>query len=179
MNEKQILDLARAAGFSAALCATADIPVDHSFRRYCEENLCGQYGRNYGCPPRCGTPAEMEARLRVPGCALVLQSTWPIADYTDSAAITQAKIAHNTASCALLQRLAAEGVRGFMVGCSGCTLCEECALTRGAPCVYPQRCYACMSAYCVHVRELVAGCGLRYDCADGNLRMFGMLILEK
>ena len=61
MTERQILDFAREAGFSAALCDTADIPVDHSFRRYCEENLCGQYDKNYGCPPRCGTPAEMEA----------------------------------------------------------------------------------------------------------------------
>lgn len=179
MTERQILDFAREAGFSAALCDTADIPVDHSFRRYCEENLCGQYDKNYGCPPRCGTPAEMEARLRVPGHALVLQSTWPIADYTDRAAIAAAKIAHNAASQALLQRLAADGIRGFMVGCSGCTLCEECALTHGAPCTYPQQCYACMSAYCIHVLELAARCGLRYDCGDSKLRMFGMLVLEK
>ena len=179
MCEKQILDLAREAGFFPALCDTADIPVEYAFRRYCEENLCGQYGKNYGCPPHCGTPEEMEHRLRVPGRALVLQSEWPISDYTDRAAITAAKVAHNAASFALLQRLAADGVRGFMVGCSGCTLCEECALFRGEPCAYPDQRYACMSAYCVHVLDLATRCGLRYDCDDGKLRMFGMLVLGK
>ena len=179
MTELQMLALAQEVGFSPAFCDTADIPVDHSFRRYCEENLCGQYGKNYGCPPYCGTPEAMEARLRIPGRALVLQSAWAISDYTDHAAIAQAKIAHNAASYALLQKLTAAGVRGFMVGCSGCTACPECTLQHGAPCARPKQHYACMSAYCVHVLDLATRCSLRYDCADGMLRMFGMLVLEK
>lgn len=179
MTELQILAIAREHGFSPAFCDADAIPVDHSFRRYCEENLCGQYGKNYGCPPHCGTPEEMEARLHIPGRALVLQSAWPISDYTDHAAITQAKIAHNAASQALLRTLVAAGIRGFMVGCSGCTVCPECALLQGAPCACPEQRYACMSAYCVHVLDLATRCNLRYDCADGMLRMFGMLMLEK
>ena len=179
VTEQQILTLAREAGFSPAFCDTADITVDHTFRRYCEENLCGQYGKNYGCPPNCGLPEEMEAQLRIHGRALVLQSAWPITDYSDHAAIAAAKVAHNAASQALLQTLAAEGIGGFMVGCSGCTVCAQCALLRGAPCVYPAQRYACMSAYCVHVLDLATRCNLRYDCADGNLRMFGMLVLKK
>lgn len=178
MDDQTLLKIAKEAGFTAALCETSSIPVDHGFRRYCEENLCGQYGMNYGCPPRCGTPEAMEQRLRTYGRALVLQTAWPITDYTDHAAISAAKVAHNAASVDLLAALTAAGHKGIVIGSSGCTLCEACALACGQPCRFPMQQYACMSAYCVHVLALAQHCGLRYDCGDGLLRLFGMLIFD-
>lgn len=178
MEERDFLQLAQNAGFTAALCKTVQIPVEHAFRRYCEENLCGQYGKNHGCPPACGAPQDMEAHLRKYRSALVLQTAWPITDYTDHKAIVAAKIAHNASSVRLLAELEAAGHRGAVVGCSGCTVCEECSLLQGEPCRLPEQRYACMSAYCVHVLELAKLCNLRYDCEDGNLRMFGMILFD-
>ena len=72
---------ARAAelGFSAAAWVdTKDIPFEPAFLQCCEENLCGKYGANYACPPACGTPYEMIARIRAGSRALVLQTLWEI-----------------------------------------------------------------------------------------------------
>ena len=45
MTEQEMLQLALDAGFAnAAIVDTADIVIDYSFRPYCAENLCGQYG---------------------------------------------------------------------------------------------------------------------------------------
>ncbi|SCH48332.1 Predicted metal-binding protein (DUF2284) [uncultured Blautia sp.] len=41
-----------------------DLVFDYSFRGYCEENVCGNYGTNHSCPPDCGTVQEMEERAR-------------------------------------------------------------------------------------------------------------------
>ena len=57
MTEKEILTLAEAHGFRAALVRPEDVPVDAKFRVYCEQNVCGNYNANYSCPPDCG-PAE-------------------------------------------------------------------------------------------------------------------------
>ena len=55
MTAEQMVQYAYEEGFSAAAVVdTADIVFDPSFRPYCEENLCGQYGANYSCPPDCG-----------------------------------------------------------------------------------------------------------------------------
>ena len=60
MTAEQMVQYAYEEGFSAAAVVdTADIVFDPSFRPYCEENLCGQYGANYSCPPDCGTPEEI------------------------------------------------------------------------------------------------------------------------
>ena len=41
--------------FAAKVIPVKEIEFDSSFRKYCEDNVCGQYGKNYACPPYAGT----------------------------------------------------------------------------------------------------------------------------
>lgn len=133
INEK-IIQLAVQEGFAAAaIVDTRDIVFDPSFRPYCEENLCGQYGVNYACQPDCGSPEEMKQRVLAHKKALVLQTIWEISDYSDKATIKNAKNAHNTAEIQLVKKLRNEGHDGLIVGASGCAFCSPCAITRGNP----------------------------------------------
>lgn len=179
MTSEQMIRTALEEGFSAAAVVdTADIVFDPSFRPYCEENLCGQYGVNYTCPPDCGTPEEMRQRILAHKKALVLQSKWDISDYTDNAAIKHAKTAHNAASIRLAKVLRAEGHGGIIVGSSGCALCSPCAITKGEPCAHPEYCFSCMSAYCIYVKKLAELCGMEYICSDGKLAFFGLYVCD-
>lgn len=179
MTESQLISLAVQEGFAAAaLVDTQDIPFDPMFRPFCEENLCGQYGVNHSCPPDCGTPEEMKQRVLSRKQALVLQTIWEISDYTDKAAIKQAKAAHNAAEIRLVKRLRAEGQDGLIVGASGCALCSPCHLKNGEPCPHPLERYSCMSAYCVFVQKLAERCGIDYDCGPGLLAFFGMYVFN-
>ena len=81
MTETEMIQYAIDEGFAvAAIVDTAQIVFDPSFRPYCEENLCGQYGANYSCPPDCGSPEEMKKRILAHKKALVLQTIWQVAD---------------------------------------------------------------------------------------------------
>lgn len=178
MTHQQLIDAAVQEGFAAAAVVdTACIPFDFSFRPYCEENLCGQYGINYSCPPHCGSCQDMRSRILSGRQAVVLQSVWEICDYSDTAAIRQAKAAHNAAAIALTKKLRQAGIPGFMIGASGCALCTPCAAKSGQPCRFPDRMYSCMSAYCIFVKQLCDRCGLEYDSGPGLLSFFGMFVL--
>ena len=179
MTNEEIIQFAVEEGFAAAAVVdTKDVPFDPSFRPYCEENLCGQYGVNYSCPPSCGTPEEMERRVLAHKKALVLQTIWEISDYSDAPAIRNAKVSHNTASIRLARHLRGEGKEGFLVGASGCALCSPCALKNREPCRFPEQQYSCMSAYCIFVKKLTDHCGIEYDCGDGLLAFFGMYVFD-
>ncbi len=179
MTWEEMTSMAAEEGFAAAVVTdTKDIPFDPSFRPLCAENLCGKYGANYSCPPDCGTPDEMRARIQAHRHALVLQTIWEIADYSDSKAIKAAKKEHNAATLRLLGRLRRADVPGFPVGASGCALCETCAITEKKPCRYPDLYYSCMSAYCIFVRRLAEQCGMEYDCGPGLLAFFGMYVFD-
>ena len=171
----QILQLARTFGFAkAAIIDMEQVPFDHSFRKYCEKNLCGQYNTNYSCPPVCGSPEAMERRLRVYKKALVVQTIWDITDFHDHAAIHRAKASHNTAMLGLISNMRRGGHNGVMCGASYCTLCNTCEMAKGHPCVKPDQKFSCMSAYCIYVRKLADQCGMDYNCDDGKLTLFGL-----
>lgn len=179
MTDAEMIALALEEGFSAAaMVDPAQIVFDPAFRPYCEENLCGQYGVNYSCPPDCGSPEQMKSRILAHRRALVLQSIWDISDYTDLPAIRQAKSAHNSVQLRLIEQLRAAGHDGPIVGASGCALCSPCARKAGQPCRFPRLQYSCMSAYCIFVRKLAESCGMEYSPGDGLLAFFGMYVFD-
>ena len=179
MTNKFIIDMALIEGFSdAAVVNTADIVFDASFRSYCEENLCGQYGANHSCPPACGTPEEMKQKILSHDRALVLQTIWEISDFQDKVLISAAKKSHRDYTFSLIEKLEQKGYRGLMVGASFCSLCTPCAITEGKPCVFPRRQYSCMSAYCIYVKDLADKCGMAYTYKDGFLPLFSMYVFD-
>ena len=172
MEEKKLLELAREAGFEAAVLDAAQVPTDGKFRPFCEENRCGQYNANYSCPPTCGTVAQMDEKIHAGTQALVLKTQWPIESYEDSRAIKEAKLAHNRAMLRLNETL-----HGLCVGGSCCCLCAPCRMKTGEACLYPELRFSCMSAYCVDVAELAKRCGMTFVWDTKVLSVYSMIVM--
>ena len=177
MQDSELIKLAEREGFSAAVIGVAHVPVDGKFRKFCENNLCGQYDANYSCPPACGTVEQMHEKILMGKRALVLKSEWPIESYQDTAAITQGKDAHNAGMLRLKKALQTEGYQGLMIGGSCCSLCKPCRMAKGEPCPQPELRFSCMSAYCIDVAELAKRCGLEFAWDTKKLSPFGMIVL--
>lgn len=179
MKDSEILELARAAGFSPALIAPADIPVNDKFRVFCEENRCGKYNANYSCPPACGTVEELHRRILAEEEALIVEMIFPIQGYEDREAIAQAKLTHNAAVRSLLKTLRQAGLEGFCSGYNGCPLCNPCKQAEGLPCAFPEERISCMSAYCIDVGELARRCDLPFAWSTDKLHLFGMIAFHR
>lgn len=179
MEDKEIISLSLTEGFSRAeITSTDKIVFNPAFRPYCEENLCGQYGINYSCPPVCGTPEEMERRVLLHARALVLQTKWQVDDLSNSECFKKIRLSHNSAMFRVIKNLRTHGHNGFMIGASGCVLCSPCLMKSGEECRYPDLRYSCMSAYCIHVKKLAEVCRMEYDYKDGILPFFGMYVFD-
>lgn len=179
MTCKDMVEFALENGFEkACVVDTADILFDLSFVKYCAENLCGNYGANYTCPPDCGTPEIMRQKILAHKKALVLQSSWNIDDFSDFTPIKEAKAHHNSVSLKMADAFRTNGHNGFVVGASNCTLCSPCKITLGEKCIHPDIAYCCMSAYCIHVKDLAEKCGMDYDFVQGKLSLFGMYVFD-
>ena len=179
MNEKEMIECALEEGFaSAAIVDTTDIIFDPIFRPYCVENLCGQYGVNYSCPPDCGSPEEMKQKIQAHKKAIVLQTIWSVGETPDANIYKMTKKEHNAAELRFVKRVREQGHKGIIVGSSGCALCSPCAITANEPCRFPDLKYSCMSAYCIYVRKLAERCGMVYDCGKGQVAFFGMYTFD-
>ncbi len=179
MTDLEIKELSLSEGFyQAEIISTDRIVFDASFRPYCEENLCGQYGINHSCPPACGTPEEMKQRVLAHKKALVVCTRWEIEDFSQTERIKEVKTSHNNAMFRVIKKMREQGHNGLMIGSSGCTLCKPCKLGLGEKCNHPELMYSCMSAYCIYVKKLAEECNMNYDYKDGILPFFGMYIFD-
>lgn len=176
MNDKQIFELAEESGFRVAMIPTNEIVQDPSFRKFCEDNLCGKYNANYSCPPDCGTVAEVQERLKAGKRALVLQTIWEIGSYDNKEGIQKSKKAHNVAILHFTEKLRQAGVQGFCLGYGGCPLCDPCKRVTNEPCAHPEQKISCMSAYCIDVAKLAEKCGLEFAWVPEKLFLFGMFV---
>ena len=176
MQEHEIIKLAEEMGFTAAYIDTADVVQDPSFRKFCEDNLCGKYNANYSCPPDCGTVDEVQQRLKAGKRALVLQSIWEIGSYDNKDEIQKSKKTHNAAILRFTETLRQAGHKGFCLGYGGCPLCDPCKRVNNEPCAHPEQKISCMSAYCIDVAKLAEKCGLEFAWVPEKLFLFGMYI---
>lgn len=176
MQDKDILLLAEEMGFRTAFVETAAVVQDPSFRKFCEDNLCGKYNANYSCPPACGTVQEVQQRLKSGKRALVLQTLWDIGSYENKQAVLESKKSHNAAILRFTDTLRKAGLEGFCLGYGGCPLCNPCKRIENQPCAYPDKRISCMSAYCIDVAKLANTCGLEFAWNPEKLFLFGMFV---
>ena len=175
ISNDEIIQLAYERGFhAAAIIDMNDVVTDKIIRTYCEQNRCGRHGTNYACPPACGTPEDMEQKLRSYKRALVLQTKWPADDYKDRKMSEKIMREHNLSMLRMLQKLNATGYNGLITGIGSCTLCEKCALLSNEACRFPKYCISCTSAYCILVEKLAKKCGMEYSSEDGSISLFSL-----
>lgn len=179
MTDMELINLAEDAGFHAAVISAKDIPVDGSFRKFCEDNLCGKYNANYSCPPGCGSVEEVHERLFSANKALVLQTIHEIGSYENKEAILKSKKDLNIAVLQLTDQLRKDGFNCFCLGYGGCPLCDPCKQVAGDPCAFPEKKISCMSAYCIDVSKLAAKCDMEFAWVPEKLFLFGMIAIKE
>lgn len=179
LNEKELIKLANAAGFHAAVISPELVPIKKEFRAFCEENRCGKYGANYSCPPDCGTIEELQQRILAEKKVLVVQTCRNNIDKTDKDIIGNTRTEHNAAIIRFLKSLRQYGYSGFCAGYGGCSLCTPCLRIENQPCRYPDLRISCMSAYCVDVAVLAEQCGLEFSWEPDKLFLFGMFAIHE
>ena len=98
MRKEKIERLAQDAGFTNMGVIPADhLVFDPSLRKYCEDNLCGNFGKNLSCPPACGTPEEMKTRTEAYETAWIFQTIAEV-DWHDAKALKAVRDSHNARS---------------------------------------------------------------------------------
>jgi predicted metal-binding protein len=99
MTDSEILALVGGEPILAAagILPTSALVFEPAYRKYCEDNVCGQYGANYSCPPACGTPEQMKRRALRYRRVLVVQSTWEVPGLKDLEKLARGK--RSTTTC--------------------------------------------------------------------------------
>ena len=184
MENKQLFDrltgLALSLGaYRAAVIPVESVETDASFRDMCAANVCGNYGRNWMCPPDAGDIHELMASLRTYTYILVYQTVTELEDSYDFEGMMDAGVAHNRLMVELRDRLASEELtRVLHLGAGGCRMCEVCAKRTNQPCRHPDRAVASLETYGVNVSKLAPAAGMKYINGKDTVTYFGAVLFD-
>lgn len=178
ITEEEMRALAKADGFTnAAVVPVSKLVFEPELRKYCEENICGNYGKNYSCPPFCGTPEEMRKKTEKYSQAWVFQTIVNVGSWENHEKIKEVKADHNRRSRSLIGKLKEEGIDGLPMLAGPCGTCGKCAGYEGQACRYPEEVASCISAYCLKAEKMAEDAGIPYWCGEGVVAFFSLYLM--
>lgn len=179
MTETEMINKLKEYGVSNAnLIKTDEIVFDFGLRTLCEANSCGQYGKNWACPPNSGTPEELKEMVLGYGNVLVFQKIYEIEDSLDIEGMTDARKDFNVILDSLLgERFVLDG-KARLLGAGGCSRCRRCAFLDGKPCVFPEKLIISLEACCINVSSLAKSAGMKYINGENTVTYFGAILLK-
>ena len=178
MEEKQLIQTALDCGADkAVLMDTESIVLNPDFRRMCEANQCGMYGRCYMCPPDVGPVDMLMSRIRKYEKGLLYQIISPLEDSFDLEGMVEAKKRLTGVSQRILDAFRSEPAgRTLHLAGGACGLCTKCGKETGEPCRHPDRALASVESYGVDVYNTARNAGLKYTNGANTVTYFGLVL---
>ena len=154
-------ETALALGFDVAVpLDPKDLEARDDVRAMCAQDRCGAYGKNWTCPPACGTLEGCRDRMRSYRSGLLLQTVGHMRKDIDSRCYRDTERRHLEQLRALTDRLRRSHPGLLSLGAGGCRVCKVCAYPE--PCRFPEKAEASMEAYGLFVTEVCRGAGAEY-----------------
>ena len=177
-KDTAVVEAVLACGAAKACPIPAEnVVLSAEFRRICEENTCGNYGRCYTCPPDIGDIETCMEKIRSFSSALLYQSIGMLEDSFDFEGMMDAAREH-----ALLGQRIEKAVQtllppGYLhLSAGGCHLCEKCAKKDGLPCRRPDEILPAMEGCGIDVYRTSLSTDLLYINGQDTVTYFGILL---
>lgn len=146
---------------------TAAVPLDigtlrprEDVRAMCSADRCRAYGKNWTCPPHCGTLAECGEKLRSYSGGILLQTVGKTEKVIDTKAYRRTEARHLEQLHRLFRLIRQAHPAALCLGSGGCRICKECAWPQ--PCRFPEEACSSMEGYGLFVTEVCRGNELAY-----------------
>jgi len=179
MSQDEIIKSAKEKGFqNASFIDASKILFDEGFRKNCEMNSCGNYGRNYACPPNAGEAGALIAKARKYRQALVFQSISPLEDSYDYEGMMDAQKKHAKAARSLWEEWKAELGPSLLLSAGECQICAKCGMIDGVPCRFPDKAVSSLEAYCIDVSQLAPVSHMKYINGTNTVTYFGAVLFD-
>jgi len=153
------------------------IHVQPEVREACAENKCQAYGKNWSCPPGCGTLEECSERIHKYHRGLILQTTGPLEDSLDYEAMMELAKEHGEHMNDFCDLIRKEFPGSLIIGDGHCQRCKTCTYP-DEPCRFPEKMSSSMEALGMVVSAVCADNNIPYYYGPGTLTYVGCVLID-
>lgn len=179
MNRTELVKAALDSGAAKAdIIRQTDLVTSHSFRDICKSNSCGNYGRNWACPPDIGEIDVLMAELKKYRYVLIYQIIYQLEDSFDVEGMDEASKKLSELGQKLQKYCHDKMSKPFLHLNGACHLCQKCAKITNEPCRFPEKMLPSLSAYGVDVYSTCLNTSLKYINGQNTVTYFGMVLFN-
>ena len=167
--DQKMEELVRECGFTHfADLDPSKIQLLDEVRQMCEVNSCGMYGKNWACPPVCGTLEECRQRVAVHTSGILVQTVGELEDEFDVEAMMDTEKIHKENFLRLHDALKKLYPELLSLGAGCCTRCKVCTYPE-APCRFPEKRFSSMESFGMLVTQVCKESGIAYYYGPGTI----------
>lgn len=155
------------------------VVTDPVFRKICEGNACGKFGRCYMCPPDIGPVEELMAQVKSYAHGILYQTIGTLEDSFDFEGMMEAGQNHNLCSQRIREKLESILPEHLHLTGGGCHLCERCAKLDDAPCRYPDKALTSLEGCGIDVYRTSQATTLKYINGENTVTYFGIILFNE
>ena len=162
-------------GFThAAPLDVANLRPRQDVRDMCSADKCGAYGKNWTCPPHCGTLAECNAMMHHYSRGILLQTVGTLEKVIDTKAYRRTEAQHLEQFRRFCEEIRIVHPDALCLGSGGCRICAHCAYPE--PCRFPEKAYSSMEGYGLFVTEVCRDNALAYHYGERTITYTGCVL---
>ena len=155
-------------GFDTVACFDpAILEARNDVREMCNSDKCSIYGKNWGCPPHCGTVEECQQKMCSYSNGILLQTIGHMSKAIDSRCYRETEKRHLEHFYALADMVKKEYPHALCLGAGGCRVCKKCAYPE--PCRFPDKTMSSMEGYGLFVTQVCRDVGVPYHYGERTI----------
>lgn len=174
---KEAIDIALKSGFSHSTEMNVDsIELNPEVRTMCSANTCQHYGKNWSCPPACGTLEQCGAQIKQYSKGIIVQSTAQLEDSFDVEGLEELAKTHIKNYRTALAELKKIYPDVMYLGTGACDICSQCTYP-DEPCRFPDKAISSMEAYGMVVNDVCKANNIPYNYGKDTMTFVGCFLL--
>ena len=155
-------------GFShAAPLNVATLQPRADVRQMCAADKCRAYGKNWTCPPYCGTLDACADKLGQFSHGILLQTVGNLEKVIDTKAYRRTETLHLEYFHQFTALIRSQHPAALCLGSGGCRICPSCAFPE--TCRFPEKAYSSMESYGLFVTQVCRDNGALYNYGDRTI----------
>ncbi len=170
-------DILALGAHRVGLVPVEKISFDPAFRKLCEQNGCGQYGKNWMCPPAVGDICALIQEAKGYSVAVVYQTVSQLEDSFDFEGMMEAQSRFQALAARVRSLIQPHHPEALFLGAGACTHCTCCAKLDEQPCRAPEKAVPSMEAYGINVSLLAPQAGMKYINGTDTVTYFGAVLM--
>ena len=151
---------------------------EERIRSYCYENICGNYGKHYMCPPLIGTIEDIKSRLKPYSKAILIRYTEEV-DVKLDGRVKSSKTDFHKKTLELENFLNKKGIVSWGLVGGSCSFCIECKAISNRPCKHPHKARPSLESLGIDVQKLLENFGLDNRFYSDKIVWTGCILINE